>query len=650
MGQERQEPMVQVSAGTRQLGSGEGLVTSIATVSLSGTLEEKLLAVARAGFDGVEIFENDLLAFPGTAAEIGQLIRDLGMCCTLFQPFRDFEGLPPELRVRALDRAEKKFDVMHQLGTDLLLVCSSTSPLASGERERIIEDFAELGERAAARGLRVGYEALAWGRHVWDQRQAWEIVQAVDHPAIGLILDSFHSLVREVPVETLAEIDPAKIFIVQLADAPLLQMDYLQWSRHFRNLPGQGEIPVKRFVSELLRTGYRGPLSLEIFNDYFRSLPASLVALDGIRSLRLAVDECSRAIGVQLPGSLPPRVQCLGVVFVEFALNDDEARAFAPMLRAMGFVRTGRHRTKSVERWQQGRINIVVNSETEGFAHSHNVVHGPSACAIGLRVVDAEAAVRRAAGLSIGSFEELGGSDVMPVSAIQDMSGSLIYLVDQDEEVDLWQREFDPVETAAQTEDAGLLDIDHLAYAMRDQELLSWLLHYFSLFDVEKKDAADIFDPLGLVRTRAVETPDRRLRLLLNGSTAENTLTSRLHRRYWGAGLQYVSFCSDDIFRTAEVFERLGLERLKIPANYYEDLESRFGLDPDFVARLARGDILYDQDAGGEYLQLISRAFEKRFYFEVVERRGGYDNYGAPNEVIKLTAQSRFKEDVANLL
>jgi 4-hydroxyphenylpyruvate dioxygenase len=630
-----------------------GLLTSIATVSLSGTLEDKLEAVARAGFDGVEIFENDLLAFPGSPAEVGQLVRDLGMQCTLFQPFRDFEGLPDESRTRAFDRAERKFDLMGQLGTDLLLVCSSVAPAATGERQRIVADFVELGDRAAARGLRVGYEALAWGRHVWDHRQAWDIVRQADHPAIGLILDSFHSLVRKVPVESLAEIDPAKIFIVQIADAPWLEMDYLQWSRHFRNLPGQGEIPVKNFVSALLRTGYRGPLSLEIFNDYFRSLPPRAVALDGIRSLRLTTDECSRASGVELPHTLPPRVECHGVVFVEFALNHEEAADFAATLKALGFVRTGRHRSKAVDRWQQGRINIVVNVESEGFAHSHHVVHGPSVCAIALRVANAAAAAQRAEALAIPSFEGRIGRGEMPVRAIRDVSGSLIYLVEETEEGEMWRRDFEP---AAATQDdtgavAGLTDYDHLAYAMLDQELLSWLLHYFSFFDVEKKVAAEIFDPLGLVHSQAVESPDRRLRLLLNGSTSQNTLTSRLHQRYWGAGMQYVSLRSEDIFRTAEQLDAVGLERLKIPDNYYNDLETRFALDPQFVRQLAQYDIMYDQDErGGSYLQLNSRAFQKRFYFEVVERRGGYDGYGAPNEVIKLSAQSRFKSDLVNAL
>ena len=106
--------------------------TSIATVSISGTLEEKLRAVAAAGFDAVEIFENDLLTFPGTPRDVGRMVRDLGMQVSLFQPFRDLEGLPEPLRTRAFDRMARKFDVMAELGTDLILLCSncSTSTMA----------------------------------------------------------------------------------------------------------------------------------------------------------------------------------------------------------------------------------------------------------------------------------------------------------------------------------------------------------------------------------------------------------------------------------------------------------------------------------------------------------------------------------------
>ena len=228
------------------------MITSIATVSLSGTLEAKLRAIAQAKFDGAEIFENDLLTARSSAREVAARMRDLGLTCTLFQPFRDFEGMPDDLRGRTFDRLERKLDLMQELGAKQLLLCSNVSPASSGDRSRIVADLRELAERAARRDLRVGYEALAWGRHVFDHRDAWSVVREVAHPALGLILDSFHSLARAIPVESLRAIDPARIFIVQLADAPVVQMDYLSWSRHFRNMPGQGELPLTEFVATLL--------------------------------------------------------------------------------------------------------------------------------------------------------------------------------------------------------------------------------------------------------------------------------------------------------------------------------------------------------------------------------------------------------------
>ncbi|MGI9502713.1 MAG: sugar phosphate isomerase/epimerase family protein, partial [Geminicoccaceae bacterium] len=148
--------------------------TSIATVSISGDLPEKLAAIAEAGFDGIEIFEQDFIAYDGSPRDVGNLVRDHGLEIMLYQPFRDFEGLPGPERRRAFDRAERKFDLMAELGTDLMLICSSVHPKALGGIDRAADDLAELGEHAAKRGLRVGYEALAWGRYINDHRDAWE--------------------------------------------------------------------------------------------------------------------------------------------------------------------------------------------------------------------------------------------------------------------------------------------------------------------------------------------------------------------------------------------------------------------------------------------------------------------------------------------
>jgi 4-hydroxyphenylpyruvate dioxygenase len=620
------------------------MFTSIATCSVSGSLEAKLRAIAQAGFDGVEIFENDLLTAPKSAREIGALIHDLGLKCTLFQPFRDFEGMPDNLRPRIFERLERKFDVMEELGTDLLLICSNVSPVASGDRARIVTDFRELGERAARRNLRVGYEALAWGRHIWDHREAWSIVREVEHPCVGLILDSFHSLARAIPLESLRNIDPAKIFFVQLADAPLLQMDYLSWSRHFRNMPGQGELPVVEYVAELLANGYREVLSLEIFNDRFRSSSASAVALDGHRSLTFLHDQVARRLAPRLTAELPPRTRVRGVEFVEFAANEGEVGQLEALFTALGFEHAGRHRTKDVTRWRQNGINFVINSEPDSFARAYDSQHGASVCALALSVENVDTTLSRAQKLQMTPFAQPIGPGEMQIPAVAAIGGSLIYFMEAGGEAQVWDTDFADVPKPTGT-GAGLLRIDHLAQTLHFEEMLTWVLYYVSLFEVVKSAPLQIADPLGLVQTQAIESAEGGLRITLNGSASPQTLSARFLQGFHGSGIQHIALGTADILASARRLRELGLATLPIPHNYYEDLAARFGLAEPLLAQLKEFNILYDRDGDGEYFQLVSRAFAKRFFFEIVERRG-YRAFGAANAPIRLAAQSRYRDDL----
>lgn len=618
--------------------------TSIATVSISGDLEEKLEAISTAGFDGVEIFENDFLTFDGSPREVGQMVRDAGLGITLFQPFRDFEGMPEPQRTRAFDRAERKFDVMEELGTDLMLVCSNVSPIALGGIDRAADDFHELGDRAAKRGLRVGYEALAWGRHINDHRDAWEIVRRANHPNIGLILDSFHTLSRKIEVDSIRAIPGDRIFIVQLADAPMIDMDLLYWSRHFRNMPGEGDLPVLDFTRAVAATGYDGPLSLEIFNDQFRGGSPKLIAVDGRRSLIYLMDEVSRRepdIAIDVP-PMPARSPVRGVEFLEFAASPEEADDLAALFRTMGFRASARHKSKAVKLWRQGDINIVVNTEQEGLAHSSFLVHGTSAYAIGLKVDDARATSARATALGADPFEQPVGPGELVIPAIRGVGGGLIYLIDEKTELgDVWEIEFEAIEDRAAPRDAGLGRIDHIAQTMPADEMSTWLLFYTSIFELAKTPLVDIADPAGLVRSQVVQSRDGTLRVTLNGAENRKTLAGRFVAESFGSGVQHLAFATDDILATADALRADGFTPLQIPRNYYDDVEARFGLEPQFADRLREENILYDQDGAGEYFQFYSPNFGEGFFFEIVERRGGYSGYGAPNAPFRIAAQKR---------
>ncbi len=621
--------------------------TSIATVSISGGLREKLAAIAAAGFDGVEIFEADFLAFDGTPADVGRMIADHGLQITLFQPFRDFEGLPPEQRARAFDRAERKFDLMQQLGTDLMLICSNVSPLSIGGIDRAAADFRELGERAAKRNLRVGYEALAWGRHVNDHRDAWEVVRRADHPSIGLILDSFHTLVRKIEVDSIRAIPGDRIFIVQLADAPWLNMDYLSWSRHFRNMPGQGELDVVGFMRAVSATGYSGPLSLEIFNDQFRGGSPKSISVDGRRSLVNLMDQVARAepaVAMPVP-TMPDRIAVHGVEFVEFAADETEAAELIALLRSMGFRQAGQHKHRQVALYRQGGINIVVNTEPEGLAHSSYLVHGTSVYAIGLQVEDAAATVARARALGAEPFAERRIEGELSIPAIRGVGGGLIYFLDQRSDLArVWDIEFDLIDDPS-FQDAGLRRIDHVAQTMNYEEMLSWMLFYISIFRTRKLPAVDVVDPGGLVRSQVIESEyegdDAALRLTLNGAESARTLAGHFMAKGFGSSIQHLALTSDDIFATAARMQQLGFKALDVPTNYYDDLEARFGLDADTADKLKRHGILYDRDEAGEYLQFYTSNYGDGFFFEIVQRRNAYNGYGAANAPVRIAAQRR---------
>jgi 4-hydroxyphenylpyruvate dioxygenase len=609
------------------------LPKSIATVSISGTLAEKMEAAAAIGFDGVEIFENDLLTFEGSPKDVRYLAESLGLTITCFQPFRDFESMPEPQRARNMDRAERKFDVMQQLGAELLLVCSNVSPASIDDDARAIADLAEMAERAQKRGLRVGFEALAWGRNINTWRHAWKIVEAANHPALGLIVDSFHTLALGDDISELNIVPAEKIFFVQLADAPKLSMDVLSWSRHFRNFPGQGQLPVVSFVRDLIGAGYRGPLSLEIFNDEFRSAPARLMARDGLRSLLLVEADAGAT-------TLPAIPHFDGVEFLEFAVDEQSGRRLSETLRGLGFHYAGRHRSKSVDLFRQGRINMILNSEQDSAAAEHFQFHGPSVCAMAFRVDDAKRAVARAEVLLCPPWQEPTGPGERQIPAVRAPDGTLLYLVEPSEDGStIYDADFQLFEETAP--ESLLTTVDHVAQALPMGRMDNFVLFYRALFGFVPEQLWEIPDTMGLIQSRAMASVGREIRLPLNISESRETTTGRFLTTFSGAGVQHIAMASTDIRRTMEQLATRGARFLPIPNNYYEDIEARWGLDDERLAMLRAHNILYDRDDAGEFLHAYTDPFDDRFFFEIVQRIGGYQQYGAANASVRMAAQAK---------
>lgn len=633
---------------------------AIATVCLSGTLEEKLEAIASARFDAVEIFENDFNNYHGSAADVRRLCHDLGLGIDLYQPFRDFEGASDAQFKRNLDRVERKFDIMQELGAPLLLVCSSCAPDAIADDARSSAQLYELAERAARRNLSIGFEALAWARHIRHYEHAWKIVREANHPHLGILLDSFHILSLGDDPAGIARIPGEKISFVQLADAPVKDMDVLQWSRHYRCFPGQGQLDMANFLEQILLTGYTGPLSLEVFNDQFRAAPTRPTAIDAYRSLlyleeaverRLstptadeALNRARKAAAEHVELFSPPQLPALdGMAFIEFAVDADAERALTQVLGALGFRRAGKHRSKAVTLFRQGDIDIILNAEPGSFASSHFLQHGPSICALGIATEDNLRALNRATAYGCPRFEGRIGPNELKIPAIRAPDGSLIYFVPSSHgskrlyEIDFLLED----EAAAAASSPDLLSVDHIAQGLSQLRQDAWILYYRAIFGAESGESMDVIDPYGLISTRGVATADRKLRFVLNVSESDTTHTARTMSQLAGASVHHISFTCGDIFATVQRMRDKGVNFIPVSPNYYRDLPTRFVLDDALVARLESLGILYDRSDDGEYFHVFTNVFAERFFFEIVQRVDGYDGYGAANAPARMVAHMR---------
>ena len=620
---------------------------SVATTSVPGDLKVKLESIAEAGFTGVEIFQPDLTGFAGTPREVGQHAAALGLSIDVFQPFHDFEGLEGDARNLALARLDHALDLMGELGAQTLLVGSSTHPEASGNPKVVQSDLRDLAERAAARNLRAAFLALPWARHVRTEMQALEVVQAVDHPALGLALNSYFSMADGSQPAHLRDIPGDRLFHVQLSDAPVVEADIRRLKSHFGLLPGQGGLNLTGFVRVIARTGYEGPWSLARVGDTAQGSRNSY-ARDGFRALVSLLDDVARSEPALEPPlvNLPARVYPTGFEFVEFAADKSAHAELTGMLGTLCFRKERKHVSKSVELWRQGAINLVINSDAKGFAAQAFASHGPSVCDIGLRVRDADQTVARATALGAAEFSQPVGSGELDIPAIDGVGGSVVHFIDEKSDLHrVWDIEFDAVPKTEATPPAGLRRIDHVAQTMRYQDMQSWLTYYTSTFEMHKTPVFDVADPAGLVLSQSVSSPEGEIRLNLNGAGERRTFAGAFLADRFGAGVQHIAFLSDDIFETSAHLSNAGFPRLEIAANYFADLQVRFELDDDLTGRLRNGHILYSRDkAGGEYFQIYSTPIFEGFFFEIVERRGGYQGYGAGNAPIRLAAQMRYQQ------
>jgi 4-hydroxyphenylpyruvate dioxygenase len=602
----------------------------IATVSLSGVLADKLEAVAAAGFDGLEIFDNDLIASPMSPREVASRCADLGLTIDLFQPVRDVQGVAPAAFDGVLHRLRTKFEVMAELGTSTVLACSNVATDSLQDADLTAEQLYRIGALAAEHGVTVAFEALAWGRHVNRVRQAWDAVVLAGHPAVTLAVDTFHMLARGDDGTALAGVPGDRIGFLQVADAPLMDMNVLEWSRHFRCFPGQGTLDVTGVVAAVLEAGYRGPVSLEVFSDVVREADPHVTARDAMRSLVFLEDRLAIAGGPSsdLVTAAPPAAPRIDAAFVELASASD---AVPELLAGLGFTLLGVHRTKPVSWWANGGANIVVNSSDD----STTATATPTAAATALGVVapPVTAMAARAKALLWPSVDRTRGAGEALLPGVTMPNGLHLFVSDAPGGADDWQHDFvhERAPSPVTPSPDGWLGLDHVGLAIEPDDINETMSFFRTLLDLAPGAVEEFTEPHGRLRSRALRPADGDLRVVLNVA-ARATDAPR--------GITQLAFGCADVVGQVRALRQRGVPLMPVPDNYYVDLRARFDLDESFLATLRGEGVLYDRIGSGEFLHAYTPVLDTGFYVELLERRGGYDGYGAANTHVRLAAQA----------
>jgi 4-hydroxyphenylpyruvate dioxygenase len=331
-----------------------------------------------------------------------------------------------------------------------------------------------------------------------------------------------------------------------------------------------------------------------------------------------------------------------GFEFIEYTAED--TRLLALLFEKMGFVAMGRHRSKDVVLYRQGDINFIINHEPESFARAFARVHGPSVCALGLRVHDAAAALERAIEQGAKPHDSHPGPMELNIPAIYGVGRSLIYLIDRYAHGSIYDVDFVPFAGAPpHPEGVGLMSIDHLTNNVRDGHMDDWARFYERIFGFREIRYFDIHGRHSGLRSRAMVSPCGKVRIPINEPADSRSQIQEYLNLYHGEGVQHIALATGDIYTTVEALRAGGIEFMDVPDAYYEAVDERLPGHGEDLARLHRNRILIDgapREGGGLLLQIFTRTVIGPIFFEIIQRKGN-QGFGEGNFQALFEAMER---------
>ncbi|CAN5328234.1 4-hydroxyphenylpyruvate dioxygenase [soil metagenome] len=351
-----------------------------------------------------------------------------------------------------------------------------------------------------------------------------------------------------------------------------------------------------------------------------------------------------------------------GFEFIEYAAPDPSA--LGALFEQMGFTRIARHRHKKVTLYRQGEINFIINAEPDSFAQRFARQHGPSICAIAIRVNDAAYAYQRALKLGAWGFDNKNGPMELNIPAIKGVGDSLIYFVDRWRgkdrangmvagaigDISIYDVDFVAIPGAnANPVGNGLTYIDHLTHNVRRGSMKEWAGFYENLFNFREIRHFNIEGKMTGLKSKAMTSPCGKIRIPINESSDDKSQIEEYLDQYRGEGIQHIALGSSDIYATVE-----GLKARKVVFQntldaYYDLVDQRLPEHGERLDELRRLRILIDGNSNAEQRELLLQIFTQPvigpIFFEIIQRKGdegfGEGNFRALFESIELDQVKR---------
>ena len=324
-----------------------------------------------------------------------------------------------------------------------------------------------------------------------------------------------------------------------------------------------------------------------------------------------------------------------GFEFIEFAAK--EKGILEPVFETMGFIHVASHRSKDVDLWRQGEINIIINYTTKSPASYYAEEHGPSACGMAFRVRCAKTAYKRALDLGAQPIEIPCGPMELKLPAIRGIGGAIIYLIDRYEEgLSIYDIDFEFLPGVDRNpEGCGFKLIDHLTHNVYKGRMKFWADYYEKLFNFRELRYFDIKGEYTGLTSKAMTAPDGKIRIPLNEESGSNGQIEEFLMKYNGEGIQHIAFICDDLLACWDRLKARGTKFMTAPPDtYYEMLADRLPGHGQSVDELKSRGILLDGTTDEEAPRLLLQIFSQNavgpIFFEFIQRKGD-EGFGEGN-------------------